>query len=138
MTYTSVMLFWFELQVSIAVLISRFFFSLSKLLYLFLRSGHDGGEHGWPWHDWSLQGHQAVLEHLVLGDQFLGHVAAVKLEKLISSIHNLRLWTTKLVLFINIWVIIFSSKYDSNYSLVEKILQHFHHFSLLVVLCNVI
>lgn len=107
MPYTSVMLFWFELQVSIAVLISRvFFFFISKLLYLFLRSGHDGGEQGWPWHDWSVQGHQAVVEHLVLGDQFLGHVAAVKIRKR-NVYHSLPQTSTKSVLFTNIWIIIF-------------------------------
>lgn len=97
MPYTSVMLFWFELQVSIAVLISRGFFFFSKLLYLFLRSGHDGGEHGWPWHDWSVQGHQAVVEHLVLGDQFLGHVAAVKIRKR-NVYHSLPQTSTKFLL----------------------------------------
>ena len=44
---------------------------------LLVRSGQDGGDHGWPWHDGSLHSHQTVLEHLVLSDQSLGKMTAV-------------------------------------------------------------
>lgn len=46
MPYTSVMLFWFELQGLHRCSYLAGFFFFSKLLYLFLRSGHDGGEQG--------------------------------------------------------------------------------------------
>lgn len=48
---------------------------------LLVRSGQDGGDHGWPWHDGSLHSHQTVLEHLVLSDQSLGKMTAVKMGK---------------------------------------------------------